>query len=318
MTNPGSIPAEKQFTQSWIQALMPSADLAATRTIKPKLELIDRISLNRETSGREEAAQELWDFGQENALEHVLSILPVQSEQWEFPDEERFIFRRNASEAISGFDAWLQHLGLSPGVFSLESEVTNSDWSTLVREQAVKLQKPFDSSAFGHANTLHPKCTGAWDGKLWTIQFEDVPWLKLTYDELPSVPRPDFAKIEDTITFAMGEADRLHSNKQNIVLNSQSVSWQDCIPSLSGLHNEMLRSDGFSPWFRRVWQCVWPVVYREQNVLRGKADLSIIRPELKACLESTPKLSVWMFVFAKLVCMTQTGMGLGINADYAR
>ena len=145
MTNLGSIPAENQFKKSWIQALLPSAELPATRTIKPKLELIDRVSLNRETEGRQEAAEELWKFAQENALTDVLAILPTRSPQWEFPDEDRFIFRNNSSQPISTAAEWLEHLGLTNGSISLVSEVTSADWSTLVREQAVKLQKPFES-----------------------------------------------------------------------------------------------------------------------------------------------------------------------------
>ena len=298
---------------------MPSAELPATRTIKPKLELLDRISLKREQGSRTEAAEELWQYATEHYLKDVLAIVPVQGENWEFPDEDRFIFRQQSATPVSDRSDWIKSIGIEPGSVALTAEVTSADWTTLVRERAVKLQKPFDSSAFGHDNTLHPKCKAHWDGTTWTIQFDEIPWLELTYEEVPIATRPEFSAIQDVVTFAMGEADKSLSNKQKIAsgFRVQTRPWQDCIPSLSEFHDMVLApTSEFSDSFCRAWNCVWPTVYREQNVLRGKADLANIRVDLKASLEATPKLTVWMFVLAKLVSVTQSGMGLGICADF--
>jgi hypothetical protein len=75
-------------------------------------------------------------------------------------------------------------------------------------------------------------------------------------------------------------------------------------------------SRDFSPWFTRVWDCVWPVIYREQNMLNGKADLNRIRSEIKECLTTQPRLTVWMFLFAKLSSLIMVGRGLGQCADF--
>lgn len=314
-----SVSIENQFTQSWIQALMKAADKPITRTIKPKLELMDRISLNRESEGRLEAAQELWDYATQHGLKEVLGILPVQSRNWEFPDEERFLYSRGTMEQLDTFETWSKHLGLQPGEFKLQSEVTNSDWTTLVRQEAVRRQKPFDSAAFGKENTLHPPCTAIWDGSQWTVRFDEIPWLEIKYDESPTIKRLKLEEIEETLRYAMSEADK--SMQPRIKSPAGFLDavrpWQDCLDQFDSLHSSVLnRQADYSVWFQRVWNCVWPVVYREQNVLRGCADIHVLRSEVAECLGSAPQLTVWMFVFAKLACQTQSGMGLGICADY--
>ena len=87
---------------------------------------------------------------------------------------------------------------------------------------------------------------------------------------------------------------------------------------LEHLHKQILttQANDFAPWFRRTWACVWTVVYREQNVLRGQANVDVVRAELAACVSTVPRLTTWMFVFAKLICENQLGRGLGICGDY--
>jgi len=41
-----------------------------------------------------------------------------------------------------------------------------------------------------------------------------------------------------------------------------------------------------------------------------------LRRELKACLDAQPRLCMWMFLFAKLICQTQLSTGLGFCADF--
>lgn len=318
---PSDITAEisNPFTQSWIQALTQAADSPVARTIKPKLELIDKISLQRSDGERDVAAQELWDYAVECNLTSVLSILPAMRPAWEFPDDDRFQFERKNIEEITDFAMWQTHLGLQPARFSMKSSVTSSDWTTLVRDEAVRQQKPFNSTAFSNSNKVEPDCVAVWDTSKWTIRFDDIEWLSINYEEPPLVQRPAFGEIEETLTWALAQADSelVPKRVSQCTLPVFSKAWYTGIDSLAEWHGQVLgnRSD-YSPWLRRTWQCVWPTVYREQNVLRGQADVTAIRSEMAACIRAVPQLTVWMFVFAKLTCFTQTGMGLGISVDY--
>ena len=75
-------------------------------------------------------------------------------------------------------------------------------------------------------------------------------------------------------------------------------------------------SYGLSPWMRRTWNCVWPVIYRERNRLKGPCDLAYLRSELKACFDHSPALVEWMFVVARLACEIHIGRGLGTAGDF--
>ncbi len=313
----------KPFTQSWIQALMQAADQPVTRTIKPSLEWIDKVSLSRGSAERSDAAQALWDYGQVHYLTNILSILPTAQKRWEFPDDDRFLFDRREACKISTFEEWKQHLGIEPATFALAAEVTNSDWTTLVRQQAVRQQQPFNSSAFGSANILRPHCHASWDGAAWTVSFEEIAWLVVEFEDVAKVSRPAIASIQDQLLFSLAEAESKllpkHAGKCSI--RDVGEQWKDCVRQLAPLHSIVLSQDGsakssFHPWTRKIWNCVWPVVYREQNVLRGQADVDSVRPEIAECLATAPQMTVWMFVFAKLLSQIQTGMGLGICADF--
>lgn len=319
MTSNSNASIANPFTQSWIQALTLSADNPVARRIKPRLDLIDRVSMTRAGTERVEAAQELWDFAVEFGLTGVLAIVPLREAHWAFADEDRFLFQLSKPLELESLSHWCQCLGIEPGKFELTAEVTNSDWTTLVRSEAVRLQKPFNSTATGSENILHPKCHAEFDGAGWSIRFAEVDWLELRYEETAQVPRPPISEIEEVLSWAISEADRslvsTHASKCAFV--GAAPPWLDCVRRLEPLHKKVLDSNsGYSSWLQRSWSCVWPVVYREQNALQGKADLDTVRTELKACLTAVPKLTAWMFVFAKLVCQTQTGMGLGIAADY--
>ena len=98
----------------------------------------------------------------------------------------------------------------------------------------------------------------------------------------------------------------------------ERLLWIGCVKRLEALHKQILATEAkdYSPWFRRTWACVWTVIYREQNVLRGQANVDVVRSELTACVGTVPRLTTWMFAFAKLVCENQLGRGLGICGDY--
>ena len=297
---------------------MKAADNPATRTIKPKLELIDQLSFNRGDTDRGAAARELWDYACESGLSEMVKVVPACQMNWAFEGDDKFLFQRREAAAITSFEQWAQHLGIEPAQIELVSEVTNSDWTSLVRSEAVRQQKPFNSSAFAGQTNVRPRCVGHWNGSHWKIQFDDIDWLHLNYEGPVNVQRPAYSDIEEQVVFALAEAEKLipkHAGHCSFTPNSQP--WFGCVSSLTALHEELIGPRcQYAAWVRRVWCCVWPTVYREQNVLRDKADVEIVRSEMAECIKSVPKLTVWMFVFAKLVCQTQTGMGLGICADY--
>ncbi len=306
------------FTQSWIQALTAAAGSPVARSIKPKLEWIDHISLQRSDGAREAAAQELWTYAESVGLRDVLAIVPAAETRWEFPEDERFVFERQQPLQISNFDQWCSHLGLRAGEHALQAEVTQSDWTSWVRQEAVRLQQPFNAAAIASSLTLHVPCQALWDGSRWKLQFEDAEWLELPLAELAQVSRPEMKTLQETLTWAAAEADAslLPGRVSTCESPQLSATWISCIDSLQDWHVSILESPDFSAWLRRTWNCVWPTVYREQNVLRGQADIQILRSEMAACIRAVPELTSWMFVFAKLVCQTQTGMGLGICIDY--
>ncbi len=66
-----------------------------------------------------------------------------------------------------------------------------------------------------------------------------------------------------------------------------------CVKRLEPLHKQVLDTHAkeYSAWFRRTWACVWTVVYREQNVLRGNANVDVVRQEMAACVT---QCRVWL------------------------
>ncbi len=312
------------FTQSWIQALTLAAGNPLARTIKPKLDWIDCLSRTRPAAEQVQAAEQLWEFAQQEGLLGMLEIVPVAREQWIFDQQDVFLYRRTDVDASTpsltgSFQAWSQALGLEPAEYALTAEVTGSDWVALVRKEAVRLQHSMSMTAVQHASTMHLACTARWEGRRWKVRFDQLEWIQVPYEEAAVVPRPDLGELEETLHWQLATAA-----DQLIVKKSASVDatvvplpWLGCVARLHRLHDvvQQQRTE-YSPWLWRVWCCVWPIVYREQNVLQGKADLQWLRQELAECLSQQPRLTLWMFVFAKLVCQTQLGMGLGVSADY--
>ena len=189
----------------------------------------------------------------------------------------------------------------------------------MVRREAVRLQRPMSSGAMPQGNNLRLPCTAYWDTQTWVVRFDQADWIELQFEGTVSVPRPKFSELEEQLNWAIATAnDALVPKKIAAcsVVRGQPI-WVDCVERLRPLHHTVLRSGkDFGPWFQRVWGCVWPTIYREQNVLGGRAELDPIRKEMAACLASVPRLTMWMFVFAKLVCLAQIGRGLGTCSDF--
>ncbi len=319
---------QSPFSQSWIQALTVVADNPLARTIKPKLELINALALSRGESDRADAAKQLWALAEAEGLTELLGVVPIAQSKWVFSADDVFLYERS-SKAIGvslaqrstnwNCDAWQQALGLVDTEVSLVAEVNGGDWASLVRQEAVRLQRAFNMSAVEQATTLRLPCTARWDTRSWSVRFDQVNWVVVNYDDIPYVARPSFAELEEFLvwTIAAGGEKAINKRSPKCDFTPQSPPWADCIESLSGLHQLFSRSpNDFSPWLVRVWHCIWPIVYREQHILHERADLDHVRKEIKICLAAQPQLCLWMFVFAKLVCQTQAGTGLGICADY--
>lgn len=319
------------FTKSWIQALTAAAEHPITRTIKPKLDWIDQLSLNRAEGNRTEAARELWDYGEQTGLTSLLKVLPVGSDwdnpnttQWQFPEDEMFLFglRQIAKEEATDSDAfqrWCQQLGIVPLDVPMFAEVTATDWSNLVRQEAVRLQKSFNPSAVASKSTMQIECVGSWDLTQWEIRFASVDWLGLQREDPIACRRPELEHLFDTLIFALGEVEKalMPKSTPGTANVDQQQPWLSCVDRLTPLHEHVLgaRQD-FSPWLRHAWSCVWPIVYRQQAVLRGQADLDQVRASFSECIAAVPKLTVGLLVYARLVCQIQNGMGLGICADF--
>ncbi len=323
----GSLPPGQiyhPFSMSWIQALASAADNPVARTIKPKLEMINALSRTQSDIDRKRAAESLWEFAESEGLKDLLCFLPIFESNWVFDIDDVFNYQRRnkdpqAVDCALSFDAWRSAIGLEPIEVALTAEVFSGDWSSLVRSEAVRLQQSFNMSAVPQATTLRLPCTASWDTKCWTVRFDDVSWVKVQYADLPYVSRPSFAQMEERLTWIIAAAsDNLVAKKNTRYEFRPALEpWFDCVESLKPLHEMLLRNAGtFSTWVARCWSCIWPVVYREQNVLRERADIDRVRSELKACLDAQPRLCMWMFVFAKLLCQTQISTGLGFCADF--
>lgn len=322
-------PIVAPFTQAWIQALTLVAENPLARTIKPQLELVNTLSRSRAEADRAQAAQELWQVVQHEGLSDLLKILPVHGAQWDFPSDDKFIYRRrDAASTVSdstevvasdAFDAWCRAMGLKPLEVPLTAEVFSGDWASLVRREAVRLQQSLSLSAVAHATTLHLPCTARWDTQSWSITFDQVDWIVIDYEDLPEVRRPSYAEIEDGLAWLLAAANDTLVVKRaaNCQFTPASAAWEDCVASLLPLHESLRgQASSYAPWLLRTWYCVWPIVYREQQVLRERADINMLRRELKACLDAQPRLCLWMFLYAKLICQTQLSTGLGFCADF--
>ncbi len=321
----GGLPPDQiynPFSASWIQALAAAAANPVARTIKPKLELINVLSRTHAAADRSAAALQLWEFAESEGLKDLLCFLPVFESKWIFETDDVFLYQRRDSPSIESnisIELWQQAIGLEPIEVAMTAEVFSGDWASLVRSEAVRLQKSFSMSAVTQATTLQLPCTARWDKESWSVSFDQVEWVVVHYSDLPHVARPSFVQMEERLTWMLANAsDALVSKKATRYEFRPAVEpWFECVESLKPLHEMLCKNaSNFSPWLARTWNCVWPVIYREQNVLRERADIDRVRSELKACLDAQPRLCVWMFMFAKLVCQTQISTGLGFCADY--
>ncbi len=312
---------DKAFTQNWLQSLTLAASDPIAKKIKPLLETVNALSRMNSDSDRLQSAQQLWEFASQHELLGLLAISPLLQARWTFDRDDIFAYRRESREELNGFDQWLGWLGINECDIPLQADVANADWLSLVRKEAVRLQRSMNTGAMPQGLNLDLACTAHWTGAKWSMRFSQAEWVQVEYEEPFTADRPDFATIEETLYLAMSFAnDQLIPKKSPVCdFPEETMPWMDCVPRLTSLHGNILLREArqYSPWFRRTWACVWTAVYREQNVLRGKAEIDPIRREMAACISHVPQLVMWMFLFAKLTCECQMGRGLGIAGDFA-
>lgn len=300
---------------------MLATEVPASRTIKSKLEWIDTLCKDRPDQDRMAAAKDLWAFCESEGLKELLTIVPTSQSIWQFSREDIFNYQRRQSPAASltDFESWTGAIGLQPAKFELTAEVTARDWTDLVRSEAVRLRRALNTTTIGQESLKRLPCTASWADNGWSVQFDQVDWVIVQYEGSVSVQRPQLEAIEEAIAWSLANAHDTVLNKSvercDFVLE-QSI-WMDCVEKLKQIHQMVLsNAKDFSPWFLRAWDCVWPIVYREQNQLNGKADLNWIRAETKECMTAQSRLTVWMFMFAKLSYQIIVGGGLGHCADF--
>ena len=312
--------SDKAFTQNWLQSLTQVANEPTAKRIKPLLDTINDLSRMNTESNRIESAQKLWDFAGTENLKPLLEIVPVQQPTWTFDRDDPFVYQHPTKADITDFDSWTKSIGIVPCEVPLIAEVANADWLSLVRKEAVRLQRTLSTSGMPSGLNLKLPCKAVWDLTNWSVSFDQADWVQLRYEEPFSAERPDLTEFDDSVSMLIAQANEslIPKGVPTCTNVNNNAPWISCVKRLEFLHKQILTTQAaeYSPWFRRTWACVWTVVYREQNVLRGQANVDVVRAEVSACVSTVPRLTTWMFVFAKLICENQLGRGLGICGDY--
>lgn len=317
---------DKSFTQQWLQSLTLAAKEPVAQQIKPLLETVNELTRQHGEGDRLDLAKRLWEFCSSEGLLGMLEIMPLVQPNWVFDRDDNFAYTRRPADLDGGsatkptldYETWTQWLGLQPCKIPLQAEVNSRDWQSKLRQEAVRLQQTLNTAAMPSGLTLRLNCHAEWDLAHWLIRFDDAQWMVINYEDPFSVERPELAEIEETLMWAIAQAQDALLPKGKSSTEIGVGPWMNCVPRLQKLHERIMVSDvkQYSAWFRRVWSCVWTVVYREQNVLRGQANIDVVRQEMAAAIKEVPRLTLWMFIFAKLVCECQLGRGLGVSADY--
>jgi hypothetical protein len=314
---------QREFTESWLQALTLSANHEKARAIRPWLTTIQVLTASESLPEQKDEAIKLWNYAHEHNLAGMLELIPARSSPWHFEDDEDFVFTREPL-AVSASpedqkNVWLNDLGIDTSSIRAKARVTSQDWTTLVRKQAIRLSKPMNVNAFPSGDVLELDCTLEWSGRSWTARFAQPDWMSLDYESEFLAPRPGLDQITERLIDALATAnDRFKSKSMLSQFTPDSTAWTTCIGDFAQWHRDALLADsyGLTPWIRRTWNCVWPVIYRERNRLRGPCDLNYLRSELKACFDNSPELCEWMFVTSRLACEIHLGSGLGISGNF--
>lgn len=309
----------REFTENWLQALMLAADNAAARRIRPWMTDIANLCAVQPLDGQVDAAKRLWDYASAHALRSLIETQPLQQHAFHFDDDECFRFSCAQSPAIDSPDAFVASLGVVAMERAWVAQVTQSDWSNLLRKEAVRRSKPLNVLTMPSTTLVDVPCRAVWNLQQWTIHFQQPDWLTIEQSGPALTVRPTTDAIDARMLDAIVFADqKLKATSRLSNFQASDALWMACVPDLAGWNRSILLSKDVptSPWFQRVWCAVWPVVYRERNRLRGAFDLQALRKEIAECFQHAPELTEWMFLFARLVLECRLERGLGIAGDF--
>jgi hypothetical protein len=314
---------QREFTESWLQALTLSANHEKARAIRPWLTTIQVLCASETLPEQKDEALKLWNYAHQNDLEGLLELIPANSTPWHFEDDEEFVFTPVPDPGSNSLEIqqnhWLVQLGIADSSIRAKATVTSQDWTTLVRKQAIRRSKPMNVNAFPSGDVLDLDCLLDWSSRTWTVRFVQPDWMSLQYDSEFLAPRPSFEQLTLRMIDALAAAnDRFKSKAVLGNFNPESTAWTTCIGDFAQWHRDALLADayGLSPWVKRTWNCVWPVIYRERNRLRGPCDLNYLRSELKSCFDHSPELCEWMFITSRLACEIHLGSGIGLSGNF--
>jgi hypothetical protein len=312
--------ATREFTENWLQAIILAASNETARRIRPWITDIGHLCASEKTEGQLESASRVWNYGQGNGLTGLLSCTPLHASTWKFEEDECFQFERGLpASPIESEQAFCESLGLVSVQVPLRASVTASDWTNLLRREAVRRSKPLNVQAIPSGSMLHVECVGNWDTQRWQVTFLQPDWLSLEPSGVVQSERPEKDARDALLLDAIAYANRNFQVAAKLSrFEASDALWMSCVDRMYDWHRSVLLTNelGLHPWFRRVWSGVWPVIYRERNRLRGACDLQTLRTELAECFASAPLLTEWMFVFARLACELQWERGLGIAGDF--
>lgn len=312
--------SQTEFTSNWLQALMLASDNSAARRIRPWMTDIAQVTAAESSPGQAEAAERLWDYGASHGLTTLLETLPLLQSNLRFEGDESFRFTpaRNDS-SISGPSQFVELLGFVASEQHWEAEVTQADWTNLLRREAVRLTKGLNVQAIPATAMVRVPCLARWDTRKWTIHFQQPDWLILEQEETLQTLRPPLESLESRFLECLSFASSQFKVSEPLrAFPPTDLPWMTSIETMFAWHRSILVTNdlGLDPWLRRVWAAVWPVVYRERNRLRGSCDLVALRKEVAECFRAAPSLTEWAFLFARLVCELRFERGLGIAADF--
>lgn len=315
---------QREFTESWLQALTLCINHEKARTIRPWLTTIQVLTASETLPEQKDEAIKLWNYAGEFKLDSFLELIPAKSSPWRFEDDEDFVFTPDLPKLEASksdpLERWLVTLGIQNCSIPATARVTSHDWTTIVRKQAIRRSKPMNVNAFPTGDVLELPCTLDWSPRTWTVRFAQPDWMSLEYESEFLAPRPSFETLTERLIDALATANERFKTKAALSnFAPDPASWTTSVAHFAQWHQDVLMADsyGLSPWIRRTWNCVWPVIYRERNRLRGPCDLANLRSELKACFDNSPDLCEWMFITARLCCEIQLGSGLGISGNFA-
>ena len=314
---------QREFTESWLQSLTLCINHEKARTIRPWITTIQVLTSSQTLPEQTDEAIKLWNYAQENKLGGLLELIPANALPWHFEDDEEFVFTPNLEQLTQQVDdpkrRWLINLGIENFAIPATARVTSQDWTTMVRKQAIRRSKPMNVNAFPSGDVLELHCSLDWSPRTWTVRFAQPDWMSIEYESEFIAPRPSFELLTERLIDALASVNERFKSKTTVgQFTPDSTAWTSCIAELAQWHRDVLLADsyGLSPWIRRTWNCVWPVIYRERNRLRGPCDLGYLRSELKACFDHSPELCEWMFITARLACEIHLGSGLGTHGNF--